>query len=117
MNLISTKLFDSLLQCEMIFHEDEFTCKNGFVIPEHFCFTFWVGEEMHLSSVRKQLQKCDLGEWESLLKQGQRNWDKGHSPNSSFLCNMFHDDGSFHIQLPVPHFTPEQVDHNMGVLD
>lgn len=117
MNLISTKLFETLLECEFIFHEDEFTCKNGFVIPEHFCFTFWVGEEMQWSSMRKQLQKCDLGDWESLLKKGQRNWDKGHSPHSSFLCNTFHDDGSLHIQIPKCHFNPDQVDHNMGVLD
>lgn len=53
------------------------------------CSSHWCGEELSQSSLRKNLQACGLGEWESELKRLKRNGD----------LRICLDDGWLHLEL------------------
>lgn len=117
-------LWINLLGYETLYKEWDsgfMTKDTDFISCQVFTFCFWVGEEMCYDSIRKQLQKCGLGENESVLKQGMRNltskkfkeqWSSGRWMNSfedltgnDFHCEMFHDDGNFFVKIPCKFFS------------
>jgi hypothetical protein len=87
-SLLNEDLLNELENSEMKFNESKKSSTR---------FCFWAGEELSMSSMRKNLNAVDLQDHEKELKKLQKEE----------LCELLLDDGWLHVTLSNSLFTQE----------